>query len=321
MGDLGLFLILLFFAVLFISQALLLPVAGRKAKHGELTSRLKQAQKNLDEESLNLLHEYYLKEMTPFERQIIKISTFEKLKKMIDLAGMSISLGKLLSGTLIASLFVAIISISLGQLWYMSLALFLGVWVIVYLYIQKKITTRLHKFEEQLPEGLDIIKRVLQAGQPINKAFKEVGEEMPDPIGVEFKKTFNLLNFGYDMRLAILQMVERTPTVSMLAFSSAVILQKETGGNLTENLDKVSKVLRARFKLSRKIKTLSAEARLSSWILVLSPFALYLMTMVINPEHANLLITDPRGITAISVGIISLAVGSLWIRKVVNIKV
>lgn len=321
MDDLGLFLVLLFFAVLFISQALLLPAAGKKAKHGELTSRLKQAQKKLDEESLSLLHEYYLKEMTPFERRLVKFPIFEKLKKMIELAGMSVTMGKLLGWTLLASIVVGLVSVGLNHLWYMSVALFIGVWVIVYLYIQRSITSRLQKFEEQLPEGLDIIKRVLQAGQPINQAFKEVGDEMPDPMGIEFKKTFNLLNFGYDMRLAILQMVQRTPTVSMLAFSSAVILQKETGGNLTENLDKVSKVLRARFKLSRKIKTLSAEARLSSWILVLSPFGLYLMTMIINPEHAKLLITDPRGITAISVGIISLAIGSLWIKKVVNIKV
>ncbi|MEZ9418836.1 type II secretion system F family protein [Vibrio breoganii] len=321
MGDLGLFLVLLFFAVLFISQALLLPVAGRKAKHGELASRLKQAQKKLDDESLSLLQEYYLKEMTPVERKLIKISLFENIKKMLDLAGMSVSLSKLLGWTFIISVLVGLTSVALGHLWYLSLALFCGVWILVYLYIQRRITNRLHKFEEQLPEGLDIIKRVLQAGQPINQAFREVGEEMPDPIGTEFKKTFNLLNFGYDMRLAILQMVERTPTVSMLAFSSAVILQKETGGNLTENLDKVSKVLRARFKLSRKIKTLSAEARLSSWILVLSPFALYLLTLAINPEQANLLITDPRGISAISFGIISLAIGALWIRKIINIKV
>ncbi|PMK99804.1 pilus assembly protein TadB [Vibrio breoganii] len=321
MDDLGLFLVLLFFAVIFISQALLLPVAGQKAKHGELANRLKQAQQKLDEESLSLLHEYYLKEMTPIERQLVKMQPFERLKKMLELSGIYLSLTKLLGWTLVVSIVVGAISFLLGQLWYINIALFVAVWGIVYLFIQKRISNRLQKFEEQLPEGLDIIKRVLQAGQPINQAFKEVGEEMPDPIGIEFKKTFNLLNFGYDMRLAILQMVDRTPTISMLAFSSAVILQKETGGNLTENLDKVSKVLRARFKLSRKIRTLSAEARLSSWILVLSPFALYILTMFINPTHAELLISDPRGVTAVSAGIISLAIGALWIRKIINIKV
>lgn len=321
MDNLGLFSVLLFFSVLFISQALLLPVAGQKAKHGALTKRLKDAQKKLDAESLSLLHEYYLKEMTPFERQLVKISIFAKLKKMIELAGLSITLGKLLGWTLVVSIAVGLTAVFSGQLWYVNVAVFIGVWVLVYMFIQQRITKRLQQFEEQLPDALDIIKRVLQAGQTINQAFKEVGEEMPNPIGLEFKKTFNLLNFGYDMRLAILQMVDRTPTVSMLAFSSAVILQKETGGNLTENLDKVSKVLRARFKLSRKIRTLSAEARLSSWILVLSPFALYIMTMFVNPTHAKLLVSDPRGITAISIGMVSLAIGSLWIKKIINFKV
>ncbi|MFA0448778.1 type II secretion system F family protein [Vibrio breoganii] len=321
MNDLGLFLVLLFFAVLFISQALLLPVAGQKAKHGELTKRLKQAQQKLDEESLSLLHEYYLKEMTPLERTLVQFSIFAQLKKMIELAGLAISLGRLLAWTALISLVVGGAAFFTGQLWYLCIALFLGVWVIVYMFVQKCITNRLQKFEEQLPDALDIIKRVLQAGQPINQAFKEVGDEMPAPIGIEFKKTFNLLNFGYDMRLAILQMVDRTPTISMLAFSSAVILQKETGGNLTENLDKVSRVLRARFKLARKIRTLSAEARLSSWILVLSPFALYILTMFLNPDHAKLLITDPRGIKAISIGIVSLAIGALWIRKIINVRV
>ncbi|MEZ9709699.1 type II secretion system F family protein [Vibrio breoganii] len=321
MNDLGLFLVLLFFAVLFISQALLLPVAGQKAKHGELAKRLKQAQKKLDEESLSLLHEYYLKEMTPLERELVKVSLFAQLKKMIELAGMSVTLGRLLGWTTLSSVVVGLTAFFTGQLWYLCIAMFLGVWVLVYMYIQKRITNRLQKFEEQLPDALDIIKRVLQAGQPINQAFKEVGDEMPDPIGIEFKKTFNLLNFGYDMRLAILQMVDRTPTISMLAFSSAVILQKETGGNLTENLDKVSRVLRARFKLARKIKTLSAEARLSSWILVLSPFALYILTLFLNPEQAKLLVTDPRGIKAISIGIVSLSLGALWIRKIINVRV
>ncbi|POF55772.1 pilus assembly protein TadB, partial [Vibrio vulnificus] len=113
----------------------------------------------------------------------------------------------------------------------------------------KRITDRLNRFEEQLPDALDIIRRMLQAGQPVTQAFNEVGNEMAPPIGIEFKNTFNLLNYGYDMRLAIMQMAERTPTVSMLAFSSAVLLQKETGGNLSENLEKVGKVLRQRFKL------------------------------------------------------------------------
>ena len=194
-------------------------------------------------------------------------------------------------------------------------------WVVAYLYVQNRVTYRLARFEEQLPEALDIIRRALQAGQPLVQSLNEVGEEMPDPIGSEFKNTYNLLNYGYDLRLAILQMAERVPTVSMLAFSSAVMLQKETGGNLSENLQKVSEVLRARFKLERKIKTLSAESRLSAWILTLSPFALFFGLKVVSPDYIEPLYSDPRGITMVSIGIILLALGALWIKKIINIEI
>ena len=203
----------------------------------------------------------------------------------------------------------------------LGLAAAVGIWVILYFWLNKQISDRLAQFEEQLPEALDIMRRMLQAGQPVTQAFSEVGNEMPDPIGTEFKNTFNLLNFGYDMRMAIMQMAERTPTVSMLAFSSAVLLQKETGGNLSENLEKVSRVLRSRFKLQRKIKTLSAESRLSAWILVLSPFILFVFLTFINPTYVEPLYTDPRGMTLVSGGIVSLFIGSIWIRKIINFEV
>ena len=208
-----------------------------------------------------------------------------------------------------------------GQPWYIGVGVAVAIWLVEYFVIQKRIGDRLMKFEEQLPEALDIIKRVLQAGQPINQAFGEVGSEMPAPIGPEFKNTFSLLNYGYDMRLAIMQMSERVPTISMMAFSSAVLLQKETGGNLIENIEKLSRVLRDRFKLARKIKTISAESRMSAWILVLAPFAMYIIITIIKPEYIAPLHNHPTGIKMIIGGMISLFIGSMWIRKIVNFEV
>jgi len=319
--DATLFFILLFFAVVFISQALILPAAGSKAKHKELSQRLKESQTNLDEEARSLLQEHYIKSLTPLDRKLVKIETFSNLKKMIELSGYDWSLTQTLTVTLIFSVLALLATLIFRQPIYVGLAAAVGVWVILYFWLNKKISDRLAAFEEQLPEALDIMRRMLQAGQPVTQAFNEVGNEMPAPIGVEFKNTFNLLNYGYDMRMAIMQMAERTPTVSMLAFSSAVLLQKETGGNLSENLEKVSRVLRARFKLQRKIKTLSAESRLSAWILVLSPFILFLFLSFINPEYVEPLYRDPRGMDLVSGGIVSLFIGSMWIRKIINFEV
>ncbi|MCG9575033.1 type II secretion system F family protein [Vibrio tubiashii] len=319
--DATLFFILLFFAVVFISQALILPAAGSKAKHKELSQRLKDSQTNLDEEARSLLQEHYIKSLTPLDRKLVKIETFSNLKKMIELSGYDWSLTQTLTVTLIFSVLALLATLIFRQPIYVGVAAAVGVWVILYFWLNKKISDRLAAFEEQLPEALDIMRRMLQAGQPVTQAFNEVGNEMPAPIGVEFKNTFNLLNYGYDMRMAIMQMAERTPTVSMLAFSSAVLLQKETGGNLSENLEKVSRVLRARFKLQRKIKTLSAESRLSAWILVLSPFILFLFLSFINPEYVEPLYRDPRGLDLVSGGIVSLFIGSMWIRKIINFEV
>ncbi|WED21272.1 type II secretion system F family protein [Vibrio sp. JC009] len=320
-NDPTLFLVLLFFAIVFISQALILPAAGQRAKHKELAARLRETKDNLDEESKSLLQEHYNKGLTGFEKQLIKFSVFEDFRKVIELSGTGWAMGKTLGITFLISVISAMVCVVSNQTWYVTVAAPIFVWLVMYMYLNSRITKRLMQFEEQLPEALDIIKRVLQAGQPLNQSFYEVGTEMPPPIGIEFRNTFNLLNFGYDLRLAILQMVDRSPTVSMMAFASAVLLQKETGGNLTENLDKVSNVLRARFKLSRKIRTLSAEARMSAWILVLAPFALFGMLMVINPTYAQVLYQDPRGLNMVSVGIVLLAIGAFWIRQIINIRI
>jgi tight adherence protein B len=107
----------------------------------------------------------------------------------------------------------------------------------------------------------------------------------------------------------------------MLAFSSAVLLQKDTGGNLSENLQKVSEVLRSRFKLSRKIKTLTAESRMAAWILVLAPFALFVALQVINPDYVSVLYTHPAGLKLIGLGMISLMIGAFWMKRVISLEV
>ncbi|MFA1562045.1 type II secretion system F family protein [Aliivibrio fischeri] len=321
LSNTTLFFILLFLSVFFVSQALILPAAGQKAKHKELTKRLKATRSKLDEESRNLLNEHYLASLSPYDKALVQFDILAKTKKLIELAGLKYSLSQTLLVTLGIGTIGCLISILSNQLWFVSITVFLSVWFILYFYLHKKISNRLSAFEEQLPDALDIIRRMLQAGQPLAQAFNEVGNEMPAPIGVEFKNTFNLLTYGYDLRLAILQMAERSPTVSMLAFSSAVLLQKDTGGNLSENLEKVSNVLRARFKLSRKIKTLSAESRLSAWILVLAPFLLFAALSFIKPEYLDPIYSDPRGLTMISYGAVSLFIGSIWIKNVISFEV
>ncbi|NIY91352.1 type II secretion system F family protein [Vibrio diazotrophicus] len=311
----------LFFAVFLISQAFLLPAAGNKAKHKTISKRLKESQSLVDEQSRSLLNEHYLRSLSPIDQKLVSFSAFSNMKKSLELAGVGSSLTQVVTITSLSQIVLFIVFFFLGARFYVAFLVSFFVWLVLYFIISSKISQRLAKFEELFPDALDVMKRMLSAGHPITYAFSEVGKEMPDPLGSEFKTTFNLLNYGYDIRLAMMQMVERNPTVSMFAFSSAVLLQKETGGDLSENLDKVSKVLRARFKLQRKIKTLSAESKLSAWILVLAPFAIFVMLSFISPGYLDPLYTDPRGTKLVMIGGVGLFIGAMWIRKIINFEV
>lgn len=315
------FFALLFIAVFLISQAFLMPAAGNKAKHKAISKRLKESQDLVDEQSRSLLNEHYIKSLSPIDQKLVSYSYFANMKKNLELAGIGTSLTRVVIYTVFFQLIILILFLFLGAEFYIALIVSFFVWAILYFIISGKISKRLAKFEELFPDALDIMKRMLSAGHPITYSFNEVGNELPDPIGIEFKNTFNLLNYGYDIRLAMMQMVERNPTVSMFAFSSAVLLQKETGGDLAENLDKVSKVLRARFKLQRKIKTLSAESKMSAWVLMLAPFAIFIMLSLISPGYLEPLYMDPRGHKLIIYGGVGLLIGALWIRKIINFEV
>lgn len=315
------FLGLLFVAVVLISQALLLPSAGKRAKHSAVAKRLEESRSSLDQESVNLLNQHYMNSLSPLDRKLVQLDFFAKIKKMLELADIKWSLSKALSIVVALQLVTVVLLLLLRHPPQLVILLSFIWWPVGYFFVEKRAAQRLTKFEEQFPEALDVMKRMLVTGHPIKQAFYEVGQELEDPVANEFSHTFNLLNYGYDMRLAVMQMVERNPTVSMMAFSSAVLLQKETGGNLAENLDKVSIVLRARFKLARKVKTLTAESRMSAWILILVPFVVFLMLNIVNPGFTDPLINDPRGIELIMYGLGGIILGTLWIRKIINIEV
>lgn len=315
------FLGLLFVAVVLISQALILPSAGKRAKHSAVAKRLNESRSSLDQESVSLLNEHYMASLSPLDRKLVQIGFFAKIKKMLELADIKWSLSKALTVVLILQLMTILLLIFFGHPPHLVLVLSFIWWPVGYFFVEKRSAQRLASFEEQFPDALDVMKRMLVTGHPIKQAFNEVAQELRDPIAKEFRHTFNLLNYGYDMRLAMVQMVERNPTVSMMAFSSAVLLQKETGGNLAENLDKVSSVLRSRFKLTRKIKSLTAESRMSAWVLILVPFGVFIMLNLINPGFTDPLINDPRGIELIMYGLGGIAAGTIWIKKIINIEV
>lgn len=180
---------------------------------------------------------------------------------------------------------------------------------------------RMAKFAKQLPEALELISRALRAGHSLASGFSLVAEEMADPIGREFSRSYEAQNLGKPLEEALEEMTERVPNLDLRFFATAIILQRQTGGDLAEILDKIGYIIRERFKIWGQVQALTGEGRLSGLVLLALPPALFIAMWRLNPDYSMMLFTDPMGHQMLAAAIILQVVGALVIRKIVNIKV
>ena len=180
---------------------------------------------------------------------------------------------------------------------------------------------RLHKFEEQFPEALDLMARALRAGHAFQTSLGMAADEMKEPVGPEFKKTYDQQNYGLPLRDALQQMTERVPLLDVRFFVTAVLIQRETGGNLSEILDNLAHVVRERFKIRRQVRVYTAHGRFTAGVLLSLPAALAIALMFINPEHMNVLFKERMGQTLLVAAIVMQGIGFIWIRNVIKIEV
>jgi tight adherence protein B len=189
------------------------------------------------------------------------------------------------------------------------------------LLLMRKRTSRLRKFEEMFPEALDLLSRAIRAGHAFTTAVGMVADEASDPIGPEFRKTFDEQNFGMPLKDALLNLSVRVPLMDVHFFVTAVLIQRETGGNLSEILDNLSSVVRERFKILRQVRVYTAHGRLTGYVLMALPAALAIALSFINPDHINVLFNEKMGRMLLLASIIMQTIGYFWIRKVVKIEV
>jgi len=189
------------------------------------------------------------------------------------------------------------------------------------LWIRHKRSARLRRFEEQFPEALDLLSRAIRAGHAFQTAMGMVAEELPAPVGTEFRKSFDQQNFGLPLRDVLNQMAERVPLLDVKFFVTAVTIQRETGGNLAEILDNLAHVVRERFKIQRQVRVHTAHGRFTGWVLMGLPATLAVVLSFINPDHMKLLFEEPMGQTMIMVAIVMQVIGYVWIRRVIKIEV
>jgi tight adherence protein B len=172
-----------------------------------------------------------------------------------------------------------------------------------------------------LPDALELMSRALRAGHSFPSSLEMVATEAPNPIAGEFKTTFDEVNYGIPMQDALMNMTTRIASSDLRYFVVAVLIQRETGGNLAELLDNLARLMRERFKLLGQIRVLSAEGRLSAWILTLLPFVLAGMVNLVHPKFLAVLWEDPVGLKMIYAALIMMLLGILWMRKIIKIRV
>jgi tight adherence protein B len=189
------------------------------------------------------------------------------------------------------------------------------------LILMRKRSVRLKKFEEQFPEALDLLSRAIKAGHAFQTAMGMVGDELPEPVGPEFRKTFEQQNFGLPLREALNAMTERIPIIDVRFFVTAVLIQRETGGNLSEILDNLAHVVRERFKVLRQVRVHTAHGRFTGWVLLATPAALAVALSFINPDHMNLLFDEKMGQQMLIGAVVMQTIGYFWIRQVIKIEV
>lgn len=180
---------------------------------------------------------------------------------------------------------------------------------------------RISRIEVQLPEALDLISRALRAGHAFPTALKMVGDEMKDPLAGEFAIAFDEVNFGVSMPDALMNLANRIPSTDLRYFVIAVLIQRDTGGNLSELLESISTIIRDRIKLLGQVRVLSAEGKLSAWILSLLPFGAAGMIQLSNPKFLEVLYTDPMGLKMIFGALFMMFLGVLAMRKIIKIRV
>jgi tight adherence protein B len=230
-----------------------------------------------------------------------------------------------ISGVLLAGLGLAagvgfVVMLLVKAQWGFLLGAIVG-FALPFVFLNMKRGKRVRAFEEGFPEALDLIARALKAGHAFVTGLKMVADEMPEPIGPEFRKTFDEQNFGLPLKDALENLTMRVPGLDVRFFATAVLIQRETGGNLSEILENLAHVVRERFKILRQVRVYTAHGRMTAYVLLALPAVLCVALAFINPDHMNLLFRERMGQMLLMAAVVMQAIGYFWIRQVIKIEV
>jgi tight adherence protein B len=295
--------------------------------HGPVVKRLDQriramsAGGHIAAEQLSILKTRLLSESPSLMKMLLRIPRIRTLDRLLLQSGRNWSVARFLGYTVMLPCAVAFGALFLNLPTMPSLVLAALCALLPLALVQRSRTKRIRVLEQQLPEAADLISRALRAGHSFPSALGMVGEELANPLGGEFRMAFDEISYGVSMNDALKNMVDRVPVDDLRYFVIAVLIQREAGGNLAEILDNISQIIRERLKLLSKVKVLSAEGRLSAWILGVLPFALAGVIMLLNPDFFMGLVSDSAGVKMIGISLVSMLLGIVWMRKIIRIHI
>ncbi len=255
------------------------------------------------------------------EMAIRRIRLVPKLQRTLDQANIAWSASRVLLYLTGASILLLVGAIVLGQGVLLGLACAAGVFFLPLMYFSFKRKRRMNKLVMQLPDVFELLGQALRAGHSLAGGIGQIAEQVPDPAGTEFGRVFHEQNLGIKIEDALTNMSTRVDMLDVKFFVTAVLIARQTGGDLGEVLDKIGSVIRERIELFGQVKALTAEGRMSGWVLLALPVVVFIAEMTLNPEYAGVLLTEPIGKVLLFVAAAMQLMGLAMIRMIVNIKV
>jgi tight adherence protein B len=315
--------IVVFLAIVFVLIALISLRTSQKQQAAikRLESIVKAEKRGSASLDLSLIRDELLSDVPALNRLLLRWDWATRLRQYVAQAGIGIKAGKLLllSGVLALCADLAAQQLFGNPLIAIVVTVIAGVLPLSVVGFIR--TRRLRAFEKTFPEAIDLLGRAVRAGHAFTTGLEMIATEMSEPLAGEFRNAFEEQNFGLPLRDALLNLCERIPLIDVRFFVTALLVQKETGGNLAEILDNLSHVIRERFKIMGEVRTRTAQGRLTAAILMALPPAMILLLQFVNPEYIRPMFEDPLGPYLIGAAAILQVIGSVLIWKIVQIEV
>ena len=276
---------------------------------------------DLSDEKIKLAKDEYLSEIPALNELLKRLQIAEQLKLIIEQADLQITVMRLCMFSALAGLlgWLAASMVSVSTVANVCAGLLAA--AAPFLHVQWKRNQRLHKFLVDLPDALELMSRALAAGHAFPEALHIIATEMPDPIATEFRRTYDEQNLGLSLKLALENLTERVPVLDLQICVTAVLIQRETGGNMAEILEKVAVTVRERFRILEDLKTLTTSSRLSAWVLCGIPIFVAVTVTWVNPEYMSVMWYEALGQKLLALAVGLQITGMLVVRKILQIKV